>query len=102
MAEDLNPEPESGEVDTSHELDMVTLFGSSTHDAEMEALAIQSLLQANGIQAVVVGASQIPSLEFQVRVAAASLPEAQRLLEEAKAAGPEAAEAAERASEDAV
>jgi hypothetical protein len=89
-------------VDPSHDLDMVVLFSSSTHDAEMEVLAIQSLLQANGIQAAVVGASQLPSLEFQVQVARAALPEAQRLLEEARAAGPEAAEAAERASEDAV
>ena len=102
MAEDFDPDAAAGEVDPSHDLDMVTLFGSSTHDAEMEALAIQGLLQANGIQAVVVGASQIPSLEFQVRVSAAALPEAQRLLEEARAAGPDAAEAAERASEDAV
>ena len=43
----------------SHTLDMVTLFSSSNHDAEMEANAIHGVLEANGIPSIVVGASQI-------------------------------------------
>ena len=81
---------------------MVVFFSSSAHDGELEAMALSTLLQANGIPSVVVGTSTIPSLDFQVQVPRANLAEAQRLLEEARAAGPEAADEAERASEDAV
>ncbi|HWB83539.1 MAG TPA: DUF2007 domain-containing protein [Bryobacteraceae bacterium] len=88
------------QVDASHDLDMVTLFSSSNVDAEMEANAIRSVLDANGIPAIVVGASVIPSLEFQVQVPRAHAEEAERLIEEARAAGPEAADAGEAASED--
>ncbi len=93
------PEPESESMDISHELDLVTLFSSSTHDAEMEAMAIHSMLQSNGIQSMLVGASQIPSLEFQIQVPRGQLDEARRLMDEAQAAGPEAADEAEQASE---
>jgi hypothetical protein len=102
MDEDLDPEPESEAMDTSHELDMVVLFKASGHDAEMQVMAINTLLEANGISSAVVGTSTIPSLEFQVQVPRADLAEARRLLAEAQAAGPEAADEAERASEDAV
>ena len=81
---------------------MMTFFRSSSHDAEMEAMAVNSLLQAHGIPSVVVGASTIPSLDFQVQVPRTDLAEAQRLLDEARAAGPDAADEAERASEDTV
>src|SRR5690242_2261604 len=69
MAQD--PEQDEHElqnVDPSHELDLVTLFSSSNIDAEMEATTIHNLLQAGGVPSVVVGASTIPSLEFQVQV----------------------------------
>jgi hypothetical protein len=95
----LEPEPDTPQVDDSHDLDLVGIFASSNHDAEMEALAIHSLLQANGIPSVMVGPSTIPSLEFQVRVPRQSVEEAQRVLDEAKAAGPEAAVEAEQQSE---
>ncbi len=94
MAQD--PEPE---IDPSPELDAVTVFSSSNHDAEMEATAIEMMLKSNDIDAVVVGPSVIPSLEFQVQVPRAQAEEAQRLIEEARAAGPEAADEAEAASE---
>lgn len=93
---------ESAGMDASHELDLVPVFASSNVDAEMEAVNIHSILQANGIPSVLVGASTIPSLEFQVQVPRIHLEEAQRVLEEARAAGPEAAAEAEAASEDAV
>jgi hypothetical protein len=102
MAEDLNPEFESEAVDTSHELDLVTLFSSSTHDAEMEAMSISSMLQSNGIPSMVVGPAVLPSLEFQVQVPRSSLEDAERILAEAEAAGPEAADEAEKSSEGAV
>lgn len=100
MAED--PEVERPGPDESHDLDLVPFFSSSNHDAEMEAMAIHGILEANGIPSVLIGASTIPSLEFQVQVPRASLDEARRAVEEAKAAGPEAAAEAEAASEDTV
>jgi len=48
----------------------------------------------------VVGAPQIPSLEFQVQVPRARLQEAERVLAEARAAGPAAAAEAEQAGEE--
>ena len=100
MAQDPEEQPDEGGVDPSHDLDMVTLFSSSNIDAEMEANAIHGILTASGIPSVVVGASPIPSLEYQVQVPRAAAEEAERLLEEARAAGPEAAAEAEAASEE--
>jgi hypothetical protein len=102
MPEDEEREPETETVDPSHDLDMVVLFRSSRHDGEMEATAVNSMLQSNGIPSMVVGATQIPSLEFQVRVPRENLEEAERVLAEARAAGPEAADEAEQNSEGAV
>ncbi len=82
-----------------HELDMVTIFSSMNHDAEMEATSIRSVLEANGIQAVIVGPSIIPSVEFQVQVPREQKEEAERVLAEARAAGPAAAAEAEAQSE---
>jgi hypothetical protein len=87
------------DVNPSSELDSVIVFSSSNHDAEMEATAIQTMLQSNGINALVVGSTMIPSLEFQVQVPRADAEQAARLIEEARAAGPEAAADAEAASE---
>jgi len=82
-----------------HELDMVPIFSSMNHDAEMEAQSIHSLLEANGIESSVVGPSTIPSVEFQVQVPRAQLEEAERIMVEARAAGPAAADEAEAQSE---
>jgi hypothetical protein len=82
-----------------HELDPVTVFSSMNHDAEMEALALRSLLEANGIESTVVGPSTIPSVEFQVQVPRAQLEAAERVMREAREAGPAAAEEAEAAQE---
>ena len=78
---------------------MVAVFSSSNHDAEMETMAVQGVLEANGIPAVVVGPHILPNLEFQVQVPEHLAAEAQRLIIEARAAGPEAAAEAEAASE---
>ncbi len=87
------------EVNPSSDLDSVTVFSSSNHDAEMEATAVQSMLQSNGIDAMLVGTSMIPSLEFQVQVPRSEVDAAARFIAEARAAGPEAAAEAEAASE---
>jgi hypothetical protein len=100
MAQDPEEQQDEDYVDTSHDLDMVTLFSSSNIDAELEATQIKSILKANGIPAVVVGASTIPVLEFQVQVPRAAAREAERLVAEAREAGPEAAAEAERATEE--
>ena len=90
----------SRDVNPSHDLDMVVLFSSSNTDAEMECTAIHSMLEAEGIASMVVGASTIPVLEFQVQVPKAQVEEAQRILEEARAAGPDAAAEAEASGEE--
>lgn len=89
------------DVDPSPDFDGVTVFSSPNHDAEMEATAIQTMLQSNGIDAMVIGPSVIPSLDFQVQVPRSEADEATRLIEEARAAGPEAAAEAEAQGETA-
>jgi hypothetical protein len=84
---------------TGHEHDLVTLFSSMNHDAEMEALALHSLLEANGIESMVVGPSTIPSVEFQVQVPRDMLPDAEKVMQEAREAGPAAADEAEAEGE---
>lgn len=78
-----------------HDLDMVPIFSSMNHDAEMEAQAIHSLLVANGIESAVVGPSTLPSVEFQVQVPRAQVEDAERVMQEARDAGPSAAAEAE-------
>ena len=87
-------------IDPSPELDMVPIFESQGATGEMEALAVQSILDANGINAVLVGSSTMPNLSFHVRVPQEDMAQAQRILEEARAAGPAAAVEAERESEN--
>jgi hypothetical protein len=66
----------------------------------MEALAIQSILDANGISAVLVGASTLPVFSFSVKVARDDFERAQAALAEARAAGPAAAAEAAQESEN--
>lgn len=83
----------------SHDLDLESVFESSGAEAEMEAVAVHSLLVAAGIPAVMVGSSSLPNLPFEVQVPHDHVDEARRRIEEAEQAGPEAAEEAERAME---
>ena len=78
---------------------MVTLFSSSAHDAEMEADNVHALLEANGIPSIMVGPSVLPVVEFQVQVPRERLEEARTVIDEAEAAGPEAAAEAEAEGE---
>jgi hypothetical protein len=84
--------PEPG--DPSHDLDLETVFDAMGTTAEMEALSVRSLLEANGIQSVLVGAPLYPNLRFLVRVPKHDLERARQVLEEARAAAPVPEEAA--------
>ena len=102
MAQDTYQEEElqgEDELLTSHALDMVTLWNSSTTSSEMEADMIRGVLESNGIPVMVVGASQYPNLGFEVKVPRGKLKEAEELLAQAEAAGPDAATEAEAESE---
>ena len=103
MAQDPEREedlPVEGDVDTSHDLDMVSIYLSQTIDAEPEADIIRGILDANGIPAIIVRGLGFPSLGSEVQVPRARLEEAQRIIAEQQAAGPEAAAEAEAASEE--
>ena len=71
--------------------------GSTT--AEFEAIAIKSLLDANGIASVIIGDAVLPTFPFEVRVAKKDLSVARELIEAQTEAGPQAAEEAELESE---
>jgi hypothetical protein len=86
-------------LDDSEDLDLVTVFDSDKHTSQMEAQFIRGILEAGGVPAVIVGNTALPYLPFEVRVPKARLEEAERLIAEAQASGPQAAEEAERASE---
>jgi hypothetical protein len=102
MAQNLDREKDERNQDvvlTSHALDMVALFDSTTVDAEMEADVIRGVLDTNGIPSLVTRPGPYPALGFQVLVPRGKLMLAQQLLEEARTAGPEAATEAELDSE---
>jgi aryl-alcohol dehydrogenase-like predicted oxidoreductase len=97
LIEALNqPEP-APEGDPSADLNLVTIFTGMGTTAEIEALSIQAVLQSNGIDAVIEGASELPNLPFRVKVAQIDRERAEAALAEARAAGPEAAEEASQA-----
>ena len=101
MAQDPDQDDDERDQDQilgSHALDMVALYDSSTVDAEMEADVIRGVLDSSGIPSLVKRAGPFP-LAFQVLVPRGRLQEARQLLDEARAAGPEAAAEAERATE---
>ena len=93
MAQDPEGELQSdeGPVNTSHELDMVTLYRSSAVDSGIEADIIRGILDSHGIPSLMLRAMGYPSLGFEVQVNRENLREAERLIEEARAAGPAAA-----------
>jgi len=66
--------------------------------SEMEYLSLKTLLEANGIEVVVLGASQMPNLPYELLVPANQLDDAVRVISEARQAGPEAAERGEAES----
>ena len=102
MAQDPDREDErqgEDELLTSHALDMVTLWTSGGVNAEIEADMIRGVLESNDIPVMVVGATLYPNLPFEVRVPRGKLKEAEQLIEQAEAAGSDAATEAEAESE---
>lgn len=85
--------------DPSRDLDLETIFDALGTTAEMEAIGVRSVLDAHGIPSVFVGAPVYPNLRFLVRVPKKHVARARQILEEAQAAGPDAAEEAEQATE---
>ena len=73
--------------------------GKPVELTEMEALELQNLLEANGIQAVISGAEMMPNLPYRLQVPADREAEATRVITEARAMGSAGAEEAERAGE---
>ena len=102
MAQDPEGEKQGheGSVNTSHELDMVKLYRSSAVDSGIEADIIRGILDSHNIPSLKVRAMGYPSLGFEVRVNRENLREAERLIVEAKAAGPAAAMDAQQESEE--
>ena len=78
----------------------VTVFSSSNHDAEMEAITIKGILESSDIPVELIGSHVLPSLDFQVNVPEHLLDRARQIIEEARIAGPRAAEEAEAESEN--
>ncbi len=70
----------------------VTDGGLELELSEMECLSVRTLLEANGIQVVVQGASQMPNLPYEILVPANQLDEAVRIITDAQSSGPEAVE----------
>jgi hypothetical protein len=90
MAKDNEPRPDEG---------MTPVFSSSNHDAEMEAMAIKGVLDANDVPAMIVGPSVLPNLEFQVQVPQHLLTRARQVIREARQGGRKAAVEGEAATE---
>jgi hypothetical protein len=85
-------------MDVSHDLDLVPLYSSRMIDAEMEAEVIRSILEANDIPSVL-SSSPLSPLDFEIKVPRNRLEEAQQLIADQRAAGPEAAAEAEASGE---
>ncbi len=102
MAQDPERDDElqdEGLIDPSHDLDMVSVYDSQTIDSDVEAEVIRGIMEANGIPSIL-ARNPFPPLGLVVQVPRSRLDEAQRLIEEQEAAGPEAAAEAEAASEE--
>lgn len=83
----------------SHDLDLVTVFQSAGTTSDMEALSVQSLLEASGIAAVIVNSQMLPNLPEEVRVAKEHETEAKRIIADALQAGAAGAVEAEKQTE---
>jgi hypothetical protein len=93
MADSVEP------IADTHRFDAEAIWTGMGPSAEMEAVGIQSVLSAAGIEAIINGSAQIPTVPFEVLVAHDKAARAREVIAEALASGPEAAEEGERASE---
>ena len=92
-------EAEFAQVDPSHNMDAEVIWSGMGPSAEMEAVGIQSVLTAAGIDTIINGFSQIPSVPFEVLVARERVDQARQVLAEAVAGGAAAAEEGQRQEE---
>jgi type III secretory pathway lipoprotein EscJ len=92
------PEQSTTESDPSADYDFVPIATTDGATSEMEAISIQSILDANGVNCIIVGTTTLPNLGFEVRVPREDLERAIEILREAQAAGPAAAEEASQLS----
>ena len=93
---DENPLPdEVEEVDDSADLDLETVFHieGSSMTGELQAMSIKNLLESNGIAAVLVGDSVLPTFPFEVKVAREQAVRARQLIENIERESSAAAEA---------
>jgi hypothetical protein len=89
------PEP-AKQLDDSGNPDLETIFhAEGTSTAEVEALSIKSLLESNGIAALMVGDSVLPNLPFELKVARDQAERARQLIAEAQSTSPADSESAE-------
>ncbi|MDZ4799280.1 MAG: hypothetical protein SGI92_14045 [Bryobacteraceae bacterium] len=95
-----DPAEESLRPDPSHDVDSVTILDAQGTTGEIEVMGIKSILDANDIPNVMIGASTLPNLSFQLQVPANDVERARQVISEAQAAGPAAAVEAERLSEE--
>jgi hypothetical protein len=85
--------------DPSHALDLVTVFRVANTQSSFEAQSVQALLEAEGIQAELVGDTRLPNFPYEIRVTKQDAERAMALIAEAQALGPAAAAEAEREGE---
>jgi len=77
----------------------LVLDGLELEVSELELATIKPLLEANGIEVVVQGATPLPNLPYELLVPEDELERAQTILREALQAGPEGAAEAKSAAE---
>jgi hypothetical protein len=86
----------------SDSVDLVPVLeadGTPLEVTELEAASLQSLLEASGIEAVIAGAEMMPNLPYRIQVPSNQAKHAAEIITEARAAGSDGAEEAERAGE---
>jgi hypothetical protein len=93
MTGPANSHPDSNALDTE------VIWSGMGPSAEMEAVGIQSVLAAAGIDTIINGFSQVPTVPFEVLVTRENAARAKQVIAEALASGPRAAEEAERETE---
>jgi len=89
-------------MSSSDAVDLVPVLeadGTPLEVTEMEAASLQGLLEANGIEAVIAGAEMMPNLPYRIQVPSDQSKQAAEIIAEARAAGSDGAEEAERAGE---
>lgn len=78
----------------------LSLEGMELELSEIELATVQPLLEANGIEVIVQGATPLPNLPYELLVPEDQRGKAEAILREALQAGPDAAAEAEAGTEE--